>query len=255
MFYLLSKLLTFIVMPLGIILILIILMIKSKNRTKAKKLGLFTIFLTYLFSCPAVVNKALTLWESPQKNIEDLEATNAGVLLTGGLMNAYLPFNENLHLNYAGDRLWQTLHLYQKGKIQNIIITGGDISVLSKKKVTEIDLSKDFLIQNGVPPEHIFLEKKARNTHENAMYVKQLMDEKFPDQEIILITSAFHMKRAAACFKKEGVKLQTYPSHIMSMKTSLDLPDLLPSSGSFGLSETLFKEFVGLLVYKIAGYA
>ena len=147
------------------------------------------------------------------------------------------------------------MHMYKKGKIQNIIISGGDIGILSKKKLTETDLAKDFLIQNGVPPENIILDKKARNTHENAKYTKEILDNYFPNQEVILITSAFHMKRAEACFDKEGIKLQTYPCQIIGKKTKLDLPDLLPSSGSFGLSETLFKEFIGLLVYKIAGYA
>lgn len=255
MFYLLSKLLTFIVMPLGIILILIIMIIRTKNRTKAKKLGVFTICLTYIFSCPAVVNQVLNAWEVPQKSIEQIAKTNVGVLLTGGLLNADVPYNENLHLHYAGDRLWQTLQLYRKGKIQNIIITGGDISILSKKKITEIDLARDFLIANGVPSEHIILEKRARNTHENAAYTKEIIKAKFSDKPVVLITSAFHMKRALACFRKEGIDCQTYPSHIMANHASIDLTDLLPNSGTFGLSETIAKEIIGLLVYKVTGYA
>ncbi|MGR3810669.1 YdcF family protein [Jiulongibacter sp. NS-SX5] len=250
MFFILSKLLSFLLMPVGIILILLTLSILLKNRTKSKAVVLFTILLTYLFSCPFLVNKALRMWEYPQKSISAVENRTYGVVLTGGIANESLPYTENVNIDYAADRIWQALQLYKNKKITKILITGGDVGILHKKEVTEIDLAYNFLKANGVNKDDILLEKKARNTFENALHTNSRLQKR----NIILITSAFHMRRAVGCFERQGFNVQPFPSHFMSRQSKTDLTDFFPNSGSFGISETLMKELVGTAIYKLNGY-
>jgi uncharacterized SAM-binding protein YcdF (DUF218 family) len=253
MFYLISKLFAFLVLPLGILLILVICMIISKNRTKTKQLGFLTLSLTYLFSCPLVVHFITYRWEIPPRNIQNIENYDLGILLTGGLINENAKFPDNLHLSPSGDRLWQTLQLFKKEKIKSIIISGGDNSILSNKKQTEIDYAYKFLVGNGIPSNAIIIENKARNTHDNAVFsAKIIRNKKY--KKLLLITSAFHERRALACFKKQGIVLAAYPTNPFTSSSEIEILDLIPTGNAFKNSELIMKEVVGFLVYKIMGY-
>lgn len=255
MFYIVSKLLTFLLMPLGIIMVLILSITLCKNRTKAKRLGYFTLLLTYLFSVPILENKLVESWETPQKSINELSNYDVGILLTGALINSGTQYSENINLGSSGDRLWQTLHLYKKGKIKHIIISGGNISLVENTQRTEIEFAYQFLIQNGVPSEFILLDTRARNTNENAIYSTKILKEKFKKPSCLLITSAFHMKRAMACFKKRGNIVSSFPSNVLSSIRDNQIIDFLPSVHSLVQTSLIFKEIIGFTVYKAMGYA
>ncbi|WP_341226180.1 YdcF family protein [uncultured Arcticibacterium sp.] len=255
MFYIVSKLFTFLLMPLGIIMVLTFCVIVCKNRTKAKKLGFLTLLLTYLFSVPILENALVKYWETPQKNIDNLATYEVGILLTGGLINSSTKYPDNLNLDTSGDRLWQTLHLFKEGKIKHIIISGGNISLINKSERTEIEYAYQFLIKNGVAKELILLDKKARNTNENAINSSTILNEKFKDASCLIITSAFHMKRAVACFKKRGVSVSSFPSNVISSYRNTFILDFLPSTDSLLVNSRIFKEIIGLTIYKIMGYA
>lgn len=255
MFYLISKLFTFLLMPVGIILVLVTFLIYSKNRTRTKRLGFLIILLTYCFSSPLISNKLASVWESEQLDISALKPHSVGVLLTGGLMEDEVKFPTNLNLGNSGDRLWQTLHLYELSKINYILISGGGISWVGKKQTTEIDFAKAFLIQNGVPEKYILLEKSSRNTNENAMNSANLLTMNFPNQTVLLITSAYHMPRAMDCFKKRGIRADAFPSDFIKTKNKLDLYDLIPTASALNDTSKLFKEIIGLLLYKLMSYA
>ena len=252
MFYLFSKLFTFLLMPLGILIMLISSMIISKNRTKSRKLGFLTLLLTYLLSCPASSYMLAKYWETPTKNISTIENHDIGILLTGGLLQENAKFPNNYHLGSSGDRLWQTLHLFKMKKINAVIITGGDISIFNKKKAKEIDYAYQFLLLNGIPKDKITLESKARNTHENAKYSTVLIQK---DKSVLLITSAYHTKRALACFRKEGLVLTSYSTNPLSIYNQLGIIDFIPSAYAFKNTELFFKEIIGFAIYKIMGYA
>ena len=254
MFYILSKVLSFLILPTGIVLILILSLIKIKNHTKRKWLGLFTFSLTYLFSMPTFVNEIARHWEYPQVAIDIVKPHKIGILLTGGLIDSYSEFPDNIGLGNSGDRLWQTLHLYQKGKIDTIIISSGDISILGKKKKTEIDYALAYLLQNQVPRENIYLENTSRNTAENARNTSLIFEEHFDQEACILITSAYHMKRADACFKKHGMEVTTFSTNILYQSRPLDVYDFVPNASTFKDFNLIYKEMIGFLIYKVMGY-
>ena len=108
----------------------------------------------------------------------------------------------------------------------------------------------------GVRQEDILLENASRNTYENALFSKQLLDNQhFTNPKTLLITSAYHTPRALGCFKKEGFDVQPFPAHFIGEKPSWRTSSwLTPESRSFSNWETILKEWVGYVVYRLKGY-
>jgi uncharacterized SAM-binding protein YcdF (DUF218 family) len=253
MFHILSKLLSFLLLPSGILLFIWSATLLIKNRTKSRITGCFALFITYILMCPAAASFFARLVEYPEKELKKGEPYEVGVVLTGNLINAEVAFPENLHLLGSSDRLWQALRLYKDGYIRNILISGGDTGILNKSSLLEIDIAQKFLLYNGVKPEHIIIERQSQNTHENALFCSKILESEFPDKDILLITSAFHMRRAYMCFKKENTEVIPYPTNFMGKKT-IDITEFIPSSNAIATNELLWKELTGIVIYRLKGF-
>ncbi len=251
MFYFLSKLLTFLIQPIGILLILLLITIVIKNHTNRRRVLMFCILLTYLFSNAYLVNWIAVKYEESNVPIKIKSNYDFGVVLTGGIiLNGY----SNVHLGNCSDRIWQALELYRAQKINKILITGGSKNLKSTLREETIK-SKLFLIKNGVPPSDIVLELNALNTFENAKFTAEYFKNTKLNPSILLISSAFHKKRAQACFLKTGLSSDFYPcSFISNPNSRFTLIDLLPTSTALRDLDLLFKEWFGYLVYYSMSY-
>ncbi len=253
MFFFLSKLLAFLFLPIGVLLILLIISYNINNRTKVKRLIFISILLTYLASIDFTSMQLYRYW------IKDVSFNNqakadAGVVLTGGLfLTNYGP--KSLVLGSSADRIWQALRLYKEKSINKIIVTGGDTGIFQPEKTTESILAHHFLIENGVKSEDIILENKAKNTFENAKNVKLLLRQHPEIKSLVLFTSGYHMPRAMACFQYQGLNVVAYgQSPLGPNKKLADVYDFIPSAKSVAHLELLLKEITGYIIYKIVGY-
>ena len=77
---------------------------------------------------------------------------------------------------------------------------------MSGNDVMEAPVLKLYLEKIGIPGYDILLESKSRNTHENAVNMKSMLDQSFPGGKFLLISSGWHLRRATACFIKEGIR-------------------------------------------------
>jgi uncharacterized SAM-binding protein YcdF (DUF218 family) len=93
-------------------------------------------------------------------------------------------------------------------------------------------------INEGFEASRIILERRSRNTYENAPYSAQLISSGSKDHWL-LVTSAYHMPRAIGCFRKAGLRVEPWPVYD------------LPSYGDF--LETAFREWAALITYRILG--
>jgi len=126
-----------------------------------------------------------------------------------------------------------------------IIVSGVEIS---EDKVVEDHIVKRFLVDLGVSSEKIIIEDKSRDTFENAKFTKEIcarMGFKHP----ILVTSAYHLKRAVMSFKKVGLEVQSFPAGFKSWqgkryKWNAYLP------GDFLTASNAIKEYLGIVFYK-----
>src|SRR5262249_13615944 len=107
----------------------------------------------------------------------------------------------------------------------------------------------------GVPPEAILLEDRSLNTHENAVFSFQILTAR-QVRRILLVTSAMHMPRAVAAFRKAGFEVVPTPADFRTGWVPLNTPaDAWPSADWLLSSELAIKEWIGLLVYKVRGWA
>ena len=253
MFHIASKLLTFLLMPAGIICILLLYAIYTKNRTKSKKLTISALIFFYLTANPLLINEILLAWEFPPTAISKVKVHDLGIILTGGTTNSNKLPVENIFLGLTSDRVGQTIQLYKKGKIKNILISGGEVGIIENPAKNEIQEIARYLIISGIPKEHIFLETHAKNTRENAVNVSRILKKQFPNQSYLLITSGFHLRRAVGCFAKVGIPVTPYGSNYLSRERSF-ITSILPWEDSLGYARLIFREIVGYCTYWILGW-
>jgi uncharacterized SAM-binding protein YcdF (DUF218 family) len=253
MFFILSKVLFYIVMPLTWILVLLLISIFSKRDKWRKRSLLAATVLLIFFTNPFISNSAYLWWEYPPTEFRNLKQYDVAIILTGFTGQDKSP-HDRIYTNKGADRVLLPLRLYREGYIKSFIIAGGSGSIL-KKYSSEAEEIKKILLYAGVPAEHILLEDKSRNTHENAMFTKKLLTQHPQFQKLLLVTSAFHMRRAKGCFKKEQIATDVFSTDFYSSDMSFT-PDklLIPQEASLYLWQRLIHEMVGYATYKLTGY-
>jgi len=131
-----------------------------------------------------------------------------------------------------------------------MLVTGG---AAFAGRTPEAPVVKRFLVDLGVPSNKILVEEKSRDTIENARFSKKIMELK-GFKKPILVTSAFHMRRAIEAFRKAGLEVIPVPS---SFYTAPELPtiweDWFPSSGALEMTATVIHEYIGLIFYTLIG--
>lgn len=106
----------------------------------------------------------------------------------------------------------------------------------------------------GVGRDDIILESESRNTRENAVNSAAIWRSQGFDTGL-LVTSAMHMPRALAAFRKVGMDLVPVPIDYLSAEDDDPFPLLfLPNAASLRVSSLAIKEWLGLLVYHWRGW-
>lgn len=243
MFFIFSKLLSFLIKPTFWILTL---MIAGILNNKKRKLFLFFSLLTFLFfSNDFIFNRIVKAWEVPQISVTKFDKQYESGILLGGFSD--YDYIKNKHnFKKEADRLIYTLQLYNQGIIKNIFISGGNGNLFNNN-YKESETIKDFLIKNKIDSNDIKIENQSRNTKENAINSAKLLDKK---NEYILITSAIHMKRSILCFENEGLKIIPFSvDNSMSYSSNKIEYILLPRSRVLENWEDLIHEIIGYYVY------
>jgi len=245
MFYIVSKLLAFLIKP--IIWILILLICSLIFKSKRKKILLFLLITFYFFSNSFIVDSCCRIWETPR--YAPTEIYDIGIVL-GGIAD-YDKITKAHNFNKHADRIMDAQQLYHQGKIKKILISGGN-GVLFNNGYIEANAMRDYLLLNQISSEDILIENTSRNTKENAFNSAKILKKEYPNGNFLLITSANHMKRAQFCFEKAGIITQAFPTDCTTSYTNFSLEYiLLPSVEALEQWEDLIHESIGYLVYKI----
>ncbi len=165
------------------------------------------------------------------------------------------PGNTNIIEWYDPDRFFAGIDLYKANKSNRLIFTGG-INPLVSDLPPEGNIYIKEAIEMGIPKEDLFTTYPVTNTLQEAKAIKKLLNNEIfsNKKKIILVTSAFHMKRAKKIFEREGISVLPYPVDFKSNKSflySLKNPlNWVPSSYSFYNSSTAIREIIGRIVYR-----
>lgn len=256
MFFFLSKTIDFFLMPISFVGILLLYAFFSKNRTRARRAILATFILMVLLTNKFLVSKAFQWWSYEVKNISEVRKTyDVGIVLTGGMMYVSGPEIDHPSIGTHADRFFQAYLLYKAGKIKKFLISGADMPSIMQLQLDDGALVKQTLIQWGVPAEDIILEKESRNTHQNAVNSSAILKQHFPNGKYLLITSSFHLRRAMGCFEKTGIIPDIFQADSYSDSFNPTLRDYIrPDPNVFGYAHLLWREWIGYIMYKIAGY-
>ena len=241
----LHKILPLLVMPLMVLFLSIFL----GTYFKKKKVIYSSLVLFYIISTPFFADNFFKVVEGQYNKlqIEKINEVDAIVVLGGSLRINELKSNYNIEWRDA-DRFFGGLKLYKEKKSKQIVFTGGKMPY-NLTKLSEGDVLKKYAIEFGINADDIHVTKEALNTFEESEAVQQLLGE---NKNIILVTSAFHMKRAKKLFEQKGFNVTAYKvDYKTTPSVKVNFLNLIPSASSLSKTEIALREILGRLYYYI----
>ena len=254
MFFVLSKTAAYLLLPSNILLLIgivgLVLLLTRWRRAGVRLMAASLILLALAGLLPIGAVLAHVL-ESRFPPWDAARGAPDGIVILGGAINPVLSRAYGApQLSGSAERVTviaKLAHDYPKARI---IFSSGDGS-LSGRAGREADYLYPLLDTFGVARGRVELEKRARNTYENAVFAKALARPK-PGERWLLVTSAQHMPRAIGCFRRVGFPVEAYP-------VDWNLPPRprysLGSKMSGGLRnlDGAAHEWQGLLIYWLTG--
>lgn len=250
-----EKLLTELVMPLGLIwlaLSLLTCVLIHQKSYRVAFLSAFTWMLCTLGGNTYISNWMIHSLEQPYFTMDPLEREpfEAVVLLGGATSEAP---NGQIQINQNGDRVVLAARMYHGGLTKRIICTGARIQGLSVLKMDEAQASRRLLIDLGVKPAAIETYG-GRNTSEE---MSAIAEELGYATEVGIITSAWHLPRAMALAKRSGIRAIPLPSNFNSGPTVREptpigkmLLRCIPGQSALSTNSRVLREYLGRLVQR-----
>ena len=204
--------------------------------------------LLYLFSISPVSDfllKTLERYSPPALEIRG--QADAIVVLAGGVRDlSWLnlepqPSATSIERLVAGVKLYRELHI-------PLVIIGGNGNPF-EQDIKEAGAMGRVAEGIGVPDRDLITENAPRNTLESARAARKVIK----GNRIILVTSAYHMKRSSAMFRKQGFDVVPAPAGYLSEQRELSLYSLIPRAGSLHDSAAALSEFLSLFWYTVTG--
>lgn len=232
-------------LAIGVVLWLLMRLV-GWRRLAGVTLGL-AIFQTLILSFPPVSGLLVDQLESQARPLvagNKACCYDAIVVLGGGIAPAAPPYTMEPALTDASDRIWLAARMFHAGAAPKIIVSGGSfIEQQGGPATTEAEAMRRFLLDLGVPNDVIVSEGKALNTIENIRNVRDLVK----GGRVAIITSAFHVPRAAKLAKRGGLDFAIFGVDWSVPSDATVWWDVwLPSVGALAESSIAMKELVAL---------
>jgi uncharacterized SAM-binding protein YcdF (DUF218 family) len=175
-----------------------------------------------------------------------------GIILLGGFEDGWVSAGRGgLGLNESAERVTEGLRLALKHPEAKVVFTGGVGGLLTPGTEATGPVA-DFLSEAGIAKDRLILEGRSRNTYENALFTRELVDPK-PGERWYLVTSAYHMPRAMGLFRKAGFDVIAYPVDYRTRgpEDGRRVFEKIPA----GLMrvDLAVNEWLGLLAYRVLG--
>ncbi len=261
MFLFLSKLLPLFIYPLGlscILLVIALVMLWKKSRFVAIPIASALVILVVTSNTWVSLSLLRSLeWQNTPTQLPQAEAI---VVLGGATKSQFFP-RPGVDLSEEGDRVLYGAELYKQGLAPIIIVSGGRIAWRGSGSPESKDMA-EILTQVGVPPSAIIQEPSSYNTRENAVNVQKILNSR-KIKNILLVTSAMHMPRSLAIFKRQKITAFAAPTDFLvstnefqEIQSSFEAKLLasLPDSGALQNFTRALKEYIGLVIYRLRGW-
>lgn len=256
MFFYLSKIVWFCLQPSSLLLILLIAgaaLLFTRHQRAGRR---FVVAAAVLLLMGGLLPLSTWLIVPLEERFPRADLSGApvyGIVVLGGPEDARVSTARRAHaLNEAAERLTEVAGLARRFPQAKIVFTSGSIEILSAPTIGA-DAGGIVLEDLGISGrDRLILERRSRNTWENAVFTKALVDPK-PGERWLLVTSAAHMPRSMGVFRKAGFPVDPWPVDYRTAGPSdrLRLFDA-PAEGLKRLDQAT-REWVGLIAYWLTG--
>ena len=231
--------------PLTWALVLLIISLIAKKPKRKRNALIGAIAVLFLFSNRYLLNLFARAWDVDAVELPAGKVYSAAIML-GGFTGENT--KQQGYFNDHSDRFVEGLYLKSSGRVSYLIVTGGN-NRLGASNFTEAKWVKKTMLEMHYPDSAILIEQRSTNTNENAIFTKQLLDSAHLKPPYLLVTSAFHMRRALYIFKKKGIPVIPYPCDYLAGNSSADVFDyFVPSAGVTYAWNYYLKEVVGIVI-------
>jgi len=235
MLFFLRKLIESLLLPLGASGLLILAGIFLRRRWLALA-GVGVLFVFSLLPVGGLLLRPLEHVYSPM-TVDAAPHADAIVVLSGGIFrfrNA-----PGVQWGNSANRFFAGIDLARAGKADLLILSSGLDPIQGP-------ILRQVALDDGLPPDRVVLTSLVSTTQDEARAVSRMPGI----HSVLLVTSAFHMPRAAFLFRARGLQVTPFPTdqrvagHIV-----LHATELIPSSAGLDDSDAAIREYFGLAVY------
>lgn len=255
MFFILSKIVWFVGSPVNCAILaagLAALLAFTRFARPARWLGIGAMVMLGLLAFSPLPRAVIRPLEDRFPQQDATKGPVAGIIVLGGAIGLA---RGDVVLNSAAARMTKAVELARLHPQAKIVFTGGSANLVSRSKVTEADGARRLFEGLGLDPARLAMEDQSRNTWENAVFTRRLVQPQ-PGERWLLVTSAWHMPRSMGVFRKVGFAVEAFPVDYWSGGKASDF--IRPYSRApraLEIADNGFKEWVGLLAYRLAGYS
>jgi uncharacterized SAM-binding protein YcdF (DUF218 family) len=241
----LHKLLPLLLSPIVVVILLAAWGAWRKRRGPV----LLALLLLYLASMPIVAKSLVRLSEQAAVRLTAASQprVDAIVVLSGMLKTVVA--SDGVATEWSDfDRFQGGIELYQAGRASRLIFTAG-VFPWRPLAIPEGLYLKQFAERMGIPATHMEVSDRAGNTEQEALAVRRLLPVAEP--RILLVTSAFHMPRAAHIFRHAGFEVHPYPVDFLGDVEDTTPMDFFPSAYDLRLTDIVVREWIGRAYYRL----
>jgi uncharacterized SAM-binding protein YcdF (DUF218 family) len=254
-FFVLSKTIGFFALPSNLVILLGLagtVLLFTRYAKSGRRLVVASFALLLLVGMLPVGSALVYALENRFPPWDTAHGAPDGIIVLGGAVD---PDVSAVHgetaLNDSAERVTAVAELARSYPAARIVYTGGSVSLL-RAGAAEADYVARLFESFGIARDRIILERRARNTAENAAFTREIVQPK-PGERWLLVTSGYHMPRSIGCFRKVGFAVEAYPVDWRIEDAGHLLGSLNTLADGLGATDLAIHEWAGLLVYWITG--
>lgn len=255
MFFVLSKTLGVALLPTNLLIgigVIGLALLATRFACAGRQLVVVSVVLLAICGFSPLGNLLLYPLESRFPAWNDSRGAPDGIIVLGGSVDADLSAAHGVPVTKnAADRLIAAATLARNYPNARIVYSGGSGNLISND-AKEADYAAEIFERLGIPRARLIMERRSRNTYENAAFTKEMVAPK-PGERWLLVTSAYHMPRSVGLFRKVGFAVEPYPVDWRVGGPS-DMFSFTPvASEGLGRTDLALREWIGLLAYWLTG--